>query len=253
MAQLLIKECAQYDLRNDTFMTHADEWMKKDGPNGTGIVIFNCGYLINEIKNNQQDLMGQVCTGITYTEWEYDGKILISKDKILLDETLSNKSIQNSCYASTLRYIGKPISDYFSLNLCPKLPIVNDSMSDSEIIDIGKLFYKKAINEKYIGKYAVDEYPLMEQCSLNLEKICSPLELCGTMSGITTGYTYYGCTGSISGLHSEDYSLPSMNINYSGKYKKNYLLFIIISLSLSLSYFSHLFFPPIPLSLFHIY
>lgn len=110
-------------------------------------------------------------------------------------------------------FLRKPFKNYMSYNPHPAIPVATDHMIDEEIISIAELTCK----EQSINYYAIMKYPLMKNLSFDLEKIKNPLNSCGLeLKGLTTGYTFIGCKGSESEIHSEDYQLPSINMNFEG-------------------------------------
>lgn len=209
MAKLIIKTCMEGDLNHDNFAEIANELLLQDGKNGIGLIVFDCQYLVREINESGIDVEKLICKNITYNEWEYDGRILINK----VDENLTSKSTK---YTYSSQHLGKQLKNYMQCTIMDNLPIATLDMNDDHLIAIGKIF-EKSINENYKGKYCIVDSPLMKNCSLDLVKIHNPLEECGKIPGLTIAYTYLGCIGSGSGIHSEDYLLPSMNFCYKGK------------------------------------
>ena len=114
------------------------------------------------------------------------------------------------------KYSGKPYLNYLESGKSEKYADAENQMSDEQIVSMAMSFYEEEA-KNHVNEYSIIEYSLMENCSLDIERIENRLTKCGSLIGINSGYTFFGSRGSQSQIHPEDYLLPSINFCYKGK------------------------------------
>ena len=114
------------------------------------------------------------------------------------------------------KYLGKPYMNYLRSGKCKKYPDAENRLSDEEIVTVVINFHDKE-TKNHVNEYSIIEHALMENCSLNIERIENKLTKYGSLTGVNSGYTFFGSRGLQSQIHPEDYLLPSINFCFKGK------------------------------------
>ena len=213
-------KCEKGDLRHETFLKKAQWDLKMDGNAGIGLIKYKCSYLVDELNNYENILAGNCQEIICSKYYEDNGLWQIGQ----ISSINSKKDIPAN-FPEIKKYLGKPFDVYLKSGLQSIFQSAEYEMADEEINNLAIYSYENEINEKYKGIYSIFEYSLMQNCSFDLEKIPDRLKENGTKyPGLTSGYVFVGRRGSHSGIHSEDYELPSININFSGKIQNQIFL-----------------------------
>ena len=206
-------ECKKEDLKHETFLSKAQSDLKRDGISGIGLIKYKCGYLIDELENFG-NIRDRICTELICSKYSEDNGLW----QIEFLKRFANKKNIAPDFNEIKNYLGCPFINYLDSGSNNQFQSANCGMSDEEINELANYCYENEINEQYKGIYSIFEDSLMRNCSFDLEKIPDRLRECGTTyPGLTTGYVFVGRRGSHSGIHSEDYELPSININFEGK------------------------------------
>lgn len=247
-------ECNEINkLTHENFVEKTDILLTSDGKNGIGCIKYKCLFLIEELSNaviqdellyktqtqfdqqQQQLIRGyDVPEAIVLTvrkHYENDNGIFITKDfnsvLTLRDfESGPKIKVEDECKMENNRFfLGKELNKYLNHDLCRDIPYATDNMTDEDIINIAKEMSESECNEQFINYYASIKYPIMKKLSFDLEKIKNPFNSYGQsdfpdlsefVEELTTGYTLFGCKGSKTELHSENYHLPKINMNFQG-------------------------------------
>ena len=202
------------DINTDNFVPFVNDLLVTEGKDGIGFIVLKAPFLVDEI--NSDSIRSLECTDVKITEWENfkdfaiikSSKEWVKKDGKITCTQKNKKDVP--------KYLGKPYVNYLGSGKCKKYPDAESRMSDEEIVTMAINFYEKEA-KNHVNEYSIIEHSLMENCSLNIEKIENRLTKCGSLIGINSGYTFFGRRGSQSQIHPEDYLLPSINFCFKGK------------------------------------
>lgn len=202
-------------INTKNFVPFVDELLVKDGKDGDGFTVLKAPFLVDEI--NSDFVRKLKCKNVKVINREnFKDLSIVKSSKEWVEKDGKVTCNQRKETRNVPEYLGKPYLNYLESGKNEKYADAENQMSDEQIISIAMSFYEEEA-KNHVNEYSIIEYSLMENCSLDIERIENRLTKCGSLIGINSGYTFFGRRGSQSQIHPEDYLLPSINFCYKGK------------------------------------